>query len=537
MNDLPAELSAHLSEQGVDASRSRLVLSRLADGRWWSARELVRATAVAHRVVSAVLDALGDTLEHEGERVRLPGPTAGEAFTQPEVADPVGHLLAEHAEAARELERLVAQAPRPRADLDHVSATAATALRRAVLCTTRFALEGRHVLCVGDHDLTSLALRLVQPECEVAVVDIDERILDYIAAAADRLDLPVHCYFADLRASLPRAVRGRADLVFTDPPYTPEGVELFVRHGLAGLADTRHSRILLAYGASETTPALAAKTQDRLGRMRLTFEAIWPGFNRYLGAEAIGAASDLYLLRPTSRSPVGQSAPLETARIYSQGSNARESTGGLEPDAATALLEGSETCVAVGQWPAAALGPHVGHVRLATWLTTESTQQAGTAVVNLAGGWETLALRAILAAQSEQVRVVVATASPEGGDEGRRRLPALLAPRWNISFSRPKPDAEHTVITARRASQPPDDAAGQLLAHCQERAHGSVASVLREGVTRVAAARHTPVNKRTARTLVAQAAPWLSGHTLIDLPERYLERLPQVAAHLVAALD
>ncbi|MBN3585469.1 bis-aminopropyl spermidine synthase family protein, partial [Algoriphagus aestuarii] len=107
-----------------------------------------------------------------------------------------------------------------------------------------------------------------------------------IDTAAARLGRNVRCYFADLRVGLPPAVRGSADLVFTDPPYTPEGVELFVRRGLEGAVDPKNTRILLAYGASETTPALAARVQQRFTRLHLAIEALWPDFNRYLGAEA-----------------------------------------------------------------------------------------------------------------------------------------------------------------------------------------------------------------------------------------------------------
>ncbi|MFD0804290.1 bis-aminopropyl spermidine synthase family protein, partial [Streptomonospora algeriensis] len=208
-----------------------------------------------------------------------------------------------------------------------VAATAETALRRGLLLRSRFALEGAQLLCVGDHDLTSLAATLVSPGLQAVVVDIDERMLAYIDDAARRLGLPVHCYFADLRLGLPEAVRGRADLAFTDPPYTPEGVESFLRRGLEGLAEPQRGRLLLAYGASETTPALTAKTQSRLSAMGLVTEALWPDFNRYLGAEAIGAASDMYVLRPTARTPQAARGSGGKARVYSRGANAAEAAG------------------------------------------------------------------------------------------------------------------------------------------------------------------------------------------------------------------
>ncbi|GAB3205940.1 bis-aminopropyl spermidine synthase family protein [Marinactinospora endophytica] len=533
MTDLPPQLSALLEEQGVDASRSHRVLAALADGGWWSARDLVRSTAVAHRLVERILDALGPDLEHDGQRVRLRDAAGYTVFDRPLPADPVAHLAGRHPRAAAELRRLVAQAPESRIDLDHVAATADTALRRGLFLATRFHLPGARLLCVGDHDLTSLAATLVEPRLEAVVVDVDERMLDYIDSAAARLDLRVRCYFADLRLGLPAAVRGRADLVFTDPPYTPEGVELFLRRGLEGLASPGDGRTLLAYGASETTPALVARTQARLTRLNLATEAIWPDFNRYLGAEGIGAASDLYVLRATSRTPVGTDER-EAARIYSQGSNAKEARGGLAPDAAGDLLERVDADLVVGAWPSA--DRDLPRARLSTWFA--SPVSAHRALVDLTGGWEHLAGRAILAGRAPELHVVVPSASADVRDQaGQEALRRLVAPLYDLRFLRGVPDPRHTVILARRRSDRPDDTPGQrLLRHCQERAHGSVASALREGLIRVAADLGRSINKKTARTSVAAAAPWLSGHTLLDLPLHRLERLGEVTDLLTADL-
>ena len=180
----------------------------------------------------------------------------------PPPEDPVGHLLPHYAPVLERLRRLIAEAPRARHALDHVAATPETVLRRALLLGARFWLPGSQLLCVGDHDLTSLAVELVHPETDVTVVDVDERILAYIDAQdarprrADPLGRP---------APGPAPVGARpADLALTDPPYTPEGVGLFVARARRGAARPRAGRVLLAYGASERTPMLALKVQNSL---------------------------------------------------------------------------------------------------------------------------------------------------------------------------------------------------------------------------------------------------------------------------------
>ncbi|WP_304454293.1 bis-aminopropyl spermidine synthase family protein [Nocardiopsis sp. YSL2] len=546
---LPEAAYRLLHAYGVDAPRPRRVLALLSDGRWWSSNDLVRASAVAHSVVAGLLrglDEAGELVAEAGEgrgRVRLARPADYSGASTDELADPVAHLLARHARGAAELARAVAEGPESDLDLDHVTATAETALRRALFLTTRFDLSDRTVLCVGDHDLTSVALALVSPSTRAEVVDVDERVLAHIDALADSLGLSVRTHAADLRLGLPSTVRGGADLVFTDPPYTPDGVELFVRRGMEGMTDPRRGRILLAYGASEATPRLAATTQARLLRMDLLVESLWPDFNRYQAAESIGAASDLYVLRPLSRTPPGGTD--EVARVYSQGANAKEAKGGLDSETALSVTaRAAEDLVGpadpgdptlVGEWPAEVT--RGGRVRLSTWMDSPAPA-AGYAVVNLTGGWERLAARAALASTTDAVYVLVPSSAACVRDEaGQRALRAMLEPRFRVRFLRGFGRSDLTAVRLmRRPENDAEAAADRLLAHVQERAHGTLTSTLRGGLIEVSARLARPVNKRTARHAVASAPGWLAGHSLLDLPEHRFAELRGVAEDLLARI-
>ncbi|RKS09778.1 uncharacterized protein DUF43 [Nocardiopsis sp. Huas11] len=547
---LPEAAYRLLYAHGVDAPRPRRVLALLCDGRWWSANDLVRASGVAHSVVAGLLRGLDEAGELVAEadegrrRVRLARPADYRGAAPDELADPVAHLLPRHARAAAELARAVAEGPESDLDLDHVTATAETALRRALFLTTRFDLRDRTVLCVGDHDLTSVALALVSPSTRTEVVDVDERVLAHIDALAASLGLSVRTHAADLRLGLPSTVRGTADLVFTDPPYTPDGVELFVRRGLEGMADLRKGRVLVAYGASEATPRLAAATQARMMRMDLLMESVWPDFNRYLAAESIGAASDLYVLRPLSRTPPAGTD--EVARVYSQGVNAKEARGGLDAEAALGVIaqavrdqgaaaEPVEPTL-VGEWPAEVTKG--GRVRLSTWMDSPAPA-SGYAVVNLTGGWERLAARAALAATTDTVYVLVPSSAACVRDEaGQRTLRAMVEPRFGVRFLRRFGRSDLTAIRLLRA---PEGGTGsvvdRLLLYVQARTHGTLTSTLRGGLVEVSAGSERPVNKRTARHAVASAPGWLAGHSLLDLPEHRFAQLRGVVEDLVAGLE
>lgn len=508
---LPEAAHRLLREHGANAPRPRRVLALLANGRWWGADDLVRATGVAYALVSSLLKDLGEAgelvEEREGgqHRVRLARPAEYAGAASDDLADPVAHLLPRFARAHAELARAVAEGPASDLDLDHVTATAETALRRALFLSTRFDLHDRVLLCVGDHDLTSIALTLMCPGARAVVVDIDERVLAHIDALADRLDLRVRTHTGDLRLGLPPSVRGSADVVFTDPPYTADGVELFVRRGVEGMADPRRGRVLVAYGASETTPKLAAATQSRLARMDLLFEAVWPDFNRYHGAESIGAASDLYVLRPVARTLPPPSG--DAARVYSQGVNAKEARGGLDAERARAVLdrvcedlagerrrgggdggdsgpggvggsgdggpgdirgsgdEGGEASglgsgdgveavagpqpTLVGEWP-----PEVseaGRVRLSTWMDAPAPG-GRCAVLNLTGGWDRLAARASLASPADTVYALVPSSAACVRDAaGQRALRALVEPRFQVRFLRGFGADDLTAVRLRGA--------------------------------------------------------------------------------------
>ena len=175
--------------------------------------------------------------------------------------------MSRHTDQLRSILADIADVPAPLTALDHVQATAETALKRALWLNTTYDLSGRKLLCLGDHDLTSLAVCAVNPDVEVTVVDVDDRLLEFVDARAAERGWTVRCLHADFRFGLPPAVREWADLVFSDPPYTPEGMALFAGRAIESLADTGRGRVLLAYGFSDRTPALGLKVQQELQRL------------------------------------------------------------------------------------------------------------------------------------------------------------------------------------------------------------------------------------------------------------------------------
>lgn len=451
---------------------------------------LVRESAVPRRTVEELLSAAGSAVTTDTNGSRLTDPELGAQFTPRQYETP--------SYAADFVREAVESGPAPRAALDHVTATPETVLRRAEWLRDHYDLRAATVLCVGDHDLTSLAVAVVEPSTRVLAVDLDERVLAHIDALAAAHDLPVRTLHADFRFGLPRGVQDWADLVFTDPPYTPEGVGLFAARAAECLGE--QGRMLLAYGYSDRTPALGHGVQQELLRLGFVFEAIVPDFHRYHGAQAIGSASDLLVCRPTAQT---RKVLRRGGGIYTHGPQSVESSAGP-----------------MDQGSLAALRNLIGHDELspAGWHRPQG-ESAATPIFDLRDDPGPWLLRMLLACNASSAAFLVPNNHPDIADAaGQRGLRELIAGKFRIRFHRSNPDSQHAIVVAESTSD--ESARGKLL----WRAHGKLGNTWREALI---AASDGELTKRTARARVDESAP---------APEDLHVRLIDLPRHRIAAV-
>ncbi|GAA3411498.1 bis-aminopropyl spermidine synthase family protein [Paenibacillus hodogayensis] len=199
---------------------------------------------------------------------------------------------------------------RPSVDvrIDQSKCTPETSLRRAILCLKQHALIGKRILCVGDDDLVSVSIGLLlqrlfpggnHTATRVEVMDIDERFVRFITDIAKERGLPVQCHSVDFREPLPEQWRGQFDGVFTDPPYTLQGMSLFVSRGIQALKRVKGLPVFLSF--AHKSPEFALAMQREFVRMGLTVCANFPRFNEYEGAEMIANRSQMFILRTTDQ--------------------------------------------------------------------------------------------------------------------------------------------------------------------------------------------------------------------------------------------
>ncbi|WP_143532595.1 bis-aminopropyl spermidine synthase family protein [Saccharothrix sp. ALI-22-I] len=501
---------ALLAERGPHARKLRRVLDLLA-GDWHTLAELVRLPAVPRRTVQELLTAVGDDLESSGDRFRLAPAKAAdyaEFGAGDDLVDPVDALVSRHTAHLRSILADIADVPPPLSALDHVQATAETALKRALWLNTTYDLAGRTLLCLGDHDLTSLAVCAVNPDVEVVVVDVDDRLLEYISVRAEERGWPVRTVHADFRFGLPPALLESADLVFSDPPYTPEGIALFAGRAIECLADMGRGRVLLAYGFSDRTPALGLKVQQELQRLGLVFEAILPAFHRFDGAQAIGSAADLYVCRPTSRRSVSPAAAAKTA-IYTHGPQSVEASG----PGSTALA----ALVDLAPRPESSPPPKP---RAPGWADPIGKGAASLAV-DLSGDPGPWLLRTLLACSPGRMAALVPNNHPDvASGAGQQGLRSLVDTRFALRFLRSTPDGKHCVVVADQVLAGTLDVGGLAVREVLMRAHGKLGNVWREALV---TATHGALTKREARERIGD-------HDDLEL------RLIDLPRHRIAAL-
>src|ERR1700757_820591 len=114
------------------------------------------------------------------------------------------------------------QARRPQAirEFDQGYVTPKTTLSRFALSYERGDIVGKEIIVIGDDDLMSIVLGLSALPKRITVVEIDERLINFIQGTAKKEGFEVDVQRFDLRHPLPKEHTKRYDIFFTDPPET-----------------------------------------------------------------------------------------------------------------------------------------------------------------------------------------------------------------------------------------------------------------------------------------------------------------------------
>ena len=199
-----------------------------------------------------------------------------------------------------DLQVALRDAPPAEALLDQAHCTVETKLRRIAYLLDSGAMSGRSVLLLGDDDFLAVALPLArqvlgcQPPQRLTVLDVDPAVIGFSRVAVKRVGFDAELVTHDLRRPLPAGLVGVFDTVFTDPPYTLGGAELFLSRAATAVRPGPGGQVFLCFGSKP--PHETTALQRVISGMGFAIHRLVRDFNEYAGASVLAGVSHLYHL-------------------------------------------------------------------------------------------------------------------------------------------------------------------------------------------------------------------------------------------------
>ena len=135
----------------------------------------------------------------------------------------------------KEYRKIASERPRPTADYDQGYIKEEDVMRRIAFIYERGDLEGADIIVIGDDDLISLGMALTGLPKKIVVLEIDDRLIDFINRKAYEYGFNIVAKKFDVRNDLDEEFRGKFDVFITDPVETIEGITLFLSRAVSGL--------------------------------------------------------------------------------------------------------------------------------------------------------------------------------------------------------------------------------------------------------------------------------------------------------------
>ncbi|GFN24155.1 bis-aminopropyl spermidine synthase family protein [Thermanaeromonas sp. C210] len=182
----------------------------------------------------------------------------------------------------RRFVEIAGRRPEPIKEYDQGFVTAETTVSRIALMADRGDLAGKRLLVLGDDDLVSLAAGLSGMPEEVVVLEIDDRLIDFINEVAEENRLPVKARRYDFRQKLPEEYVGSFHTFTTDPPETLEALEVCLGRGLLSLRGEGCAGYFGLTHAESSLRKWNELQQLLVGKFKVTITDIIEDFNHYV---------------------------------------------------------------------------------------------------------------------------------------------------------------------------------------------------------------------------------------------------------------
>lgn len=140
-------------------------------------------------------------------------------------------------EALLEFKELVKDRPSPSLSFFQGYMREEDVVARAALMHLRGDLHRREIVLIGDDDLLSIALCLTDLPSRVCVLDVDERLGNFIKKVGREQGFDVEFRKYDVSEPLPKDLIGAFDVFSSEPLETLSGLRAFVARGVGCLRE------------------------------------------------------------------------------------------------------------------------------------------------------------------------------------------------------------------------------------------------------------------------------------------------------------
>lgn len=202
--------------------------------------------------------------------------------------------------------------PKPIRNLDQFNATSYTNLRRIIKLNKSDDLLDKKIAFLGV-DLTAITASATKKPKKVVLFEIDSRITNFVQLFSSENCLAIEAINQDLRHPVNKQYNGSFDVVFCDPPFTKDGVNIFLNQAIGLIKGNLLGRIYLCYGNSDRAREREVEIQKLILDHNLIIKTKLNKFNKYNGAESIGSQSSLYVLDWTPRTKI---VKIDYKKIY-----------------------------------------------------------------------------------------------------------------------------------------------------------------------------------------------------------------------------
>ena len=331
------------------------------------------------------------------------------------------------------------------------------------------------------------------------------------------------------------------DVVFSDPPYTQDGLQLFVRRALTALTGNPQTcRMVLAYGHSRLRPDTGIAAQSVLSKSGLSIDAMLPGFNSYHGAEALGSRADLYICQPSAKALKSSDKVTAVRAIYTHGSSSVETANddvtrikiGSEGRILSEIPEGNRIAVVLDdntKIDSTRISTNIQFVRMDTVVTKGLAVNSDYLIITIRSDFAyEKVFRAVLSSAAVRFSQVTVIQKALTRDDVSVLQQTKTKRYLELAAMDVTEDYFDEKLLARITVLRPSAEVHQIWRYILSRPHGRLQNVTREALIDASGDSISRLTKRDATDILKNskiAEIFAAGQRLIDLPIREILRL------------